>query len=318
MASRQEVLEQEIPDYANLPLLPHGTTMSLWEDKAILYNEPNNVASEVIHPPQYADKAWTSLNWEDNWWFLMITKEEYDKIVDKESGTIKKIPGGLRSDNGWEQLVFLPTTEEAAQWMAYHMSQFHVKCSTNNVLLAMKPSAQNLCFHNATKRTNHFQRGQSVLYLQIHSPFTYKMDEQEQSSLRVMTMAYDPLTKLKSYVWTKGWTWIYGHAMHVPTMARCPETKPHRTILSQALAHLGQEGTTFFSAEVQATITQLRSNMGMDTNMVQRPVDAQRGHPGHAAWVAANNPLNNPGDGTMNAEEDEAMEGKNKRLRTDG
>eukprot|EP00438_Fugacium_kawagutii_P028998 Skav221416 [mRNA] locus=scaffold355:227353:228306:+ [translate_table: standard] len=317
MAVQQEVLEQEIPDYANLPLLPHGTTMSLWENKAVLYNEPEQVATEVVHPPQCAGKAWTSFNWDDNWWFLMVTKEEYDKIVDKETGTINKIPGGLRSDNGWEQLVFLPSTEEAAQWLAYHMSQFHVKCSTDNVLLAMKPSANNLTFHNATKRTNHFQRGQSVLYLQVHAPYSYKMTEEEQSTLRVMTMAYNPLQKLKSYVWTRGWMWIFGHAMHVATMARCPETKPHMTILSQALTHLGQEGTTFFNAEVQATITQLRSSMGMGSTMVQRPIDAQRGHPGHADWVATNNPLGKVESTTPQDDEAMEQEGRNKRLRSE-
>lgn len=47
-------------------------------------------------------------------------------MLDKETGKINNIHGGLRSDNGWKQLVLLPTREKAARWMAYRVSQFRV------------------------------------------------------------------------------------------------------------------------------------------------------------------------------------------------
>ena len=50
-------MEMTIPDYHNHRPLPTNSTISLWEDRAVLYNE-DNVESQVILPPNYKDSPW--------------------------------------------------------------------------------------------------------------------------------------------------------------------------------------------------------------------------------------------------------------------
>ena len=258
--------------------------MSLWENKALVYNVEEPIHMETIAPKELINKVWESLDWDGQWWFILLTKEEYNKITNNGEDKVTYIPGNLRLNNGWEQLVLLPTTEEAIQFAAYHQSQGHIPCTDKNVILSMKPSPNNLVNHNAMRKTTHFQRGHSVQYLQIHSNNKYKMDEQEKLSTRVLELNYNPSRKFDKYCWNNGWLWIYGHAIHI-SMAQCGDNSPHRTILTQALEHLGQEGMLHFTPEQQAMLTMVRVKANMDSVFVNRPLEAQRRHPLHSKWI---------------------------------
>eukprot|EP00438_Fugacium_kawagutii_P021550 Skav212526 [mRNA] locus=scaffold3442:23927:25027:- [translate_table: standard] len=302
---------QYAPNYNGLQVLPQRCTMSLWEEKALIYNVDEPIVMNTIAPAEHKNKEWQSLNWEGQWWFILFTKEELNKITNNGEDMVTYLPGNLRVNNGWEQLALLPTTEEAIQFAAYHQSQGHIPCHNRNVILAMKTSPDNLVNHNAMKKTTHFQTGHSAQYLQVHSGYRYKMDPQEIQTTRILELQYNPCHKFGKYNWNNGWMWIYGHAIHI-TMAQCEEDSPHRTILTQALQHLGQEGMLYFTPEQQATITRVRVAHNMDSVIADRPLDAQRDHPQHSLWIQANNPLTIPVE-----EEDSTTERGAKRLRED-
>lgn len=48
---------------------------------------------------------------------------------------------------------------------AYHVSPGHIRATIENVIVAFEPEAVNLTYRNGQKKTNHFQRGQSVQFL---------------------------------------------------------------------------------------------------------------------------------------------------------
>ena len=60
------------------------------------------------------------------------------------------------------------------------------------------------------KKASTFQRGYSVQVLQIHSPFNYKLVEQETSNIRILHMKCNASTKFQNYKWSNGWIWLYG------------------------------------------------------------------------------------------------------------
>lgn len=140
--------------------------------------------------------------------------------------------------------MLLPSAEEALQF-AYRQSQGHIPCHNKDVVLAMKPSPNNLVNHNAMRKTTRFQRGHSVQYLQVHSGNRYKMDEQEILNTRVTELDYNLSRKFDKYCWGLA---VDLHAVHI-SMAQCGEKSPRRAILTQALEHLGQEGVLHFAPE---------------------------------------------------------------------
>ena len=284
--------EIKVPEYKNLTKLPSGSTISLWENKSVIHNVETMFPSTMLMPKD-DNLTWeTAIDPTKEWWFTAVTKAEWDnKIVNPETMMVDKIPGGLRVDNGWEQLIFQPTTEEAVNVLAYHMSSFHTKVTTDVVVIAIQFDGYNLCFHHGQKKTNCFQRGQSVQFLQVLNPFFYKLTDNEKNNMRAMHVKYDPTERFEIYNWKSQWVWLYGHPLHLPTMvdlALADDNFIHNTILCQALQHLGQFGTSMMEPEVQVKTAQFRTKMGLDTIYVDRPEESQRGHPLHAQWIKDN------------------------------
>ena len=160
---------------------------------------------------------------------------------------------------------------------SYHASQGHIPAVENNVILAFQPDPINLAYHNGQKRTNHFQRGQSVQFLQVLAPCKYLLSDKENVNMRVMQITYNPAQKFETYCWNNGWIWLYGHTIHLQTILQeqlKDEQYVHTTMMTQRLQHLGQYGTT--------------AQMGLDTIYVNREPESQRGHPSHKAWIMEN------------------------------
>jgi len=59
----------------------------------------------------------------------------------------------MRKDNGWEQTVLLPTSEESLCFLAYHNSQQHAQADNETIFLAVKTQQFNLAWH--TQYTDH-------------------------------------------------------------------------------------------------------------------------------------------------------------------
>ena len=278
----------EIPDYNGLKKLPSGSTISLFNNRTKIYNVAEDEIQKTILLPKDNDLTWDNLFDDDKiYWFTMLTKDEYNSILD-ENSMVTKLPGTLREDKGWAQLIFVPTTEEALTMGAYHTSQGHIPAVENNIILAFNPDPMNLAYHNGQKKTNHFQRGQSIQFLQVLAPCNYLLSNYEKDNMRVM---YNPAQKFEAYSWNSGWIWYYGHTVHLQTMLQeqlKDEQFVHTTLMSQCLQHVGQFGTTMLSTECQTMVNGFRAQMGLDTIYVDREPESQRGHPSHKAWIMKN------------------------------
>ena len=220
----------------------------------------------------------------------MLTREEYNGMLD-EHNEVKFLAGGLRSHNGWEQLVFLPTVEEALCFGAYHVSQGHVGSTIETIVLGFSPNEMNLAYNLGQRKVSHFQRAQSIQFLQIHNPFRYKLSDMERDNVRVMSLDFCPADKFQVYTWNNGWMWYFGHPVHARTMLEQQLADPeyiHTTLLTMCLQHLGQYGTTMMEETTQRLINNFRATMGLDTMFVDRDPEAQRGHDNHKAWIMKN------------------------------
>ena len=67
-------------------------------------------------------------------WFTVVTTEEYNGMA--QDGVPQFFDGGVRQQGGWHQLVFLPSVEEEAlRFSAYHMSEKHLACSMETMVV---------------------------------------------------------------------------------------------------------------------------------------------------------------------------------------
>ena len=237
------------PDYHNQSRLPTNSTISLWEDRATIYNE-DRIESQVLQPANYKDSAWSEvLDNGTTYWFAAVTMAEY-AIMLNENNEIDMLPGKLRKPGIWEHFIMVPTTEEAIQWLAYHQSMGHTMTSEETIVLAIAFDGHNMVHHMTQKKLSSFQRGYSVQVLQVHAPHNYRMTEAEKNHLRAIHLNYNAANKFDKYNWENGWIWNYGHTMHVRSMLTISEDSPHHTIFGMALAHLGQFGQSQLPPDV--------------------------------------------------------------------
>ena len=216
-------MEMTIPDYHNQRRLPTNSTISLWENCTILYNE-DRVESKIILPSNYKDSAWSEvLDNGTTYWFAAVTMAEY-AIMLNENNEIDKLPGTLRKPGNWEQFIMVPTTEEAVQWLAYHQSMGHTMTGEETIVLAIAFDAHNTV---SQKKLSSFQRGYSVQVLQVHAPHNYRLTEAEKNNLRALHLNYNAANKFDKHNWSNGWIWNYGHTMHVRTMLTISDDSPH-------------------------------------------------------------------------------------------
>ena len=92
---------------------------------------------------------------------------------------------------------------------------------------------------------------------------------------------YNASAKFKEYKWTHEWAWLYGHAMHVESMARLPSN--HHTILRMALCHL--DGQSQLPQETQMILATYKTEHKIDTYYVGIPQQEQRGHEDHYEFI---------------------------------
>ena len=64
--------EMTIPDYHNQSKLPTGSTISLWDDRATIFNV-DNIESTILRPANYKDTAWVDvLDDITTYWFSAV------------------------------------------------------------------------------------------------------------------------------------------------------------------------------------------------------------------------------------------------------
>ena len=258
-------------------------------------------------------------------WFTVVTTDEYNGMA--QDGVPQCFDGGLRQQGGWHQLVFLPSVEEALCFSAYHMSEKHLACSMEIMVVGFCPQEVNLSYNVGQRKVNHFQRGHSIQFLQILAPHKYVLSNMEKDNLCVMSLDFNPTMKFDTYCWDNDFVWYFGHAVHIKSLLLqwkdfSDDEKNnfvHNTILCMCLDHLGLEGTSFLSMEVQEMIQQFRIYNRLNTNYVDRQLESQRGHKGHKQWILDTqvkegeaNDDDNGNDGDNN--DDDAMGGQKRKV----
>ena len=113
----------EVPEYKSLPCLPWGSTISMWNNRTKVYNVQDNELNKRILLPKNCQQSWTSLFPEDKmFWFTVVTTDEFNAMA--QDGVPQFFNGGLRSQGGWQQLVFCPL------WKRHYVSQL-ITCLRN-------------------------------------------------------------------------------------------------------------------------------------------------------------------------------------------
>ena len=100
-------------------------------------------------------------------------------------------------------------------------------CDDNETMVsAFAPEVRNYAYNLAVKTISHVQRGYSVQILQVHAPQVYRLTTRERSTIRTMCLSYNVTDKFDQYNWQNGFLWIYGHGVHVQTIAVTPGQQP--------------------------------------------------------------------------------------------
>ena len=73
----------------------------------------------------------------DNVTFFSFTMKEIETMVKKTGGTIKNISGDVRAANGWMQTIGLPTIQDSANQLMWHMSKNHTATADNFAVVAI-------------------------------------------------------------------------------------------------------------------------------------------------------------------------------------
>ena len=196
-------VETTVADYHNQRRIPTNSTVSLWEDRAIIYNE-DKIEIKILLPSNYKDSAWSDVL--DNittYWVAAVTMAEYTNMLNGNN-EIDKLPDKLRKPGNWEQFIMVLTTEEAIQWLAYQ-SMGHTMTSEVTIVLAIAFDAHNMVRHMSQKMLTSFQRGYSVQVLQVHAPYDYHFTEAEKNHLWALYLNYNAANKFDKYNWSNGW-----------------------------------------------------------------------------------------------------------------
>ena len=282
------------------------------------------VETKILFPENVNN--WKEAVDNDNYWFVAYTLSEYKKLAG-DNVVPKQLKGDLRKDNGWEQTVLLPTSEEAINWLAYHNSQQHCQQDNEMVLLALKTTCHNLAWHTGQKLVSFFQRAHSIQVMQLHRD-GYKLDDMELKDLRVLQLAYNAARKFLVYSWRNDFMWYYGHPIHVTTMLRQwsvlnndeKNSYVHHALICMALQHLGLEATSHLPLETQDLVQQFRIFNRLEVQFVDRPIVGQRGHMGHRQWIEEQEKIKNDDkdeeDKMEDSNDDDPMEGSKKRKTT--
>ena len=202
------------------------------------------------------------------------------------------------------------------------MSEKHLPCTMETMVIGFDPQAVNLSYNVGQRKVSHFQRGHSIQFLQVMAPYKYKLSDNEKDNLRVMSMDYNPANKFDTYCWNNDFLWYFGHAVHIKSLltqwkAYNDDEKnnyAHNTIMCMCLDHLGLEGTSHLTMEVQEMIQQFRIYNRLNTNYVDRQLESQRGHKDHKQWIIDNQGKDDEvNDEDIDGDNDDAMGGTKKR-----
>ena len=304
-------------NYMNLGCLGTGATISQYQDKMKLANDeeceikvlrgPTMEAGEITDPKEIKEMIYKL---GDNVTFFSFTMKEFETMVKKTGGTIKRLSGDVRSARGWQQTIGLPTLQDSANQLMWHVSKNHSAVCDNFIVVATVFQQYNVFSHVAMRKCNVFQRGYSLSMFQILAGHNYRLTKQELDNTAVLYYkGYNVLQLAQRWTWANGYVWAYSMPINVNNAMDAHDKNnenPVLTALSQGVHNGGNHALREFPKTIRARVVEYYVN----TNSALLPSnilpEENLGHPDHLQHVMTRNNLV---DGEQEEQQDEAQDG---------
>ena len=139
-------------DYKSLVLLGQKSTATTYVDRVALANE-EEATSRILKPEETDRTARQLLLGLDGRTMTVFsfTMEEYVVMLAEQEGTLTYIPGDVRASKRWLQTIGVPTIQDAANQLRWHVSKGHTTPSSSTVMVAIQLDLNNWCSHHTMK-----------------------------------------------------------------------------------------------------------------------------------------------------------------------
>lgn len=277
-------------DYKSLVLLGQKSTATTYVDRAALANEEE--ATIRILKPEETDKTARQLLLGLDGKTMTVfsfTMEEYVAMIAEQEGTLTYIPGDVRAGKRWLQTIGVPTIQDAANQLCWHVSKGHTTPSSSTVMVAIQLDLNNWCSHHTMKHVNSFQRGYSLQMRQVLEGFQNNLTAEELSTMVIVNYDnYNVLQLASRFVWSSGYVWASAMPVNVLTALEVKDDENNSHIMTALIQGLYNGGTTCLKI-MPKHIRDKALEFLLDRNLATTPANMipmhSIGHPDHAAWV---------------------------------
>ena len=241
-------------DYKSLVLLGQKSTATTYVDRAALANEEE--ATIRILKPEETDKTARQLLLGLDGKTMTVfsfTMEEYVAMIAEQEGTLTYIPGDVRAGKRWLQTIGVPTIQDAANQLCWHVSKGHTTPSSSTVMVAIQLDLNNWCSHHTMKHVNSFQRGYSLQMRQVLEGFQNNLTAEELSTMVIVNYDNCNVLQLASrFVWSSGYVWASAMPVNVLTALEVKDDENNSHIMTALIQGLYNGGTTCLKNHAKA------------------------------------------------------------------
>ena len=308
-------------NYMNLRCVGTGATISQYQDKMKLANDEECEIKVLRGPTMEADNEITDpkemvYTLGDNVTFFSFTMKEFETMVKKTGGTIKRLSGDVRSSRGWMQTIGLPTIQDSANQLMWHVSKRHSAVCDNFIIVATVLEQYNVFSHVAQRKCNVFQRGYTLSMFQILAGHNYVLTKQELDNTVVLYYkGYNVLQLAQRWSWANGYVWAYAMPVNVGNAMDAHDKNdenPVLTALTQGVHNGGSHALKEFPKTIRDRVVEYYINTNSPLLSSNLMPEENLGHPDHVQHVMTTNDLRDGEQGEQQGEEqDEDQDGGN-------
>ena len=206
-----------VPNYAALPRLPDGSTRSQYVDKLSLNTPPTGVVTTMLRPTDMATTYREQVEGQQGQHlFFCFTVEEFNTLLGASvcpmDHNYERIPGNIRVEGGFTQILGSTTLQDAHHQLCYHLSQGHATTASPNdfVVLSMVVDSTSMGIHSMHGKATWHQRANITTFYQINAPSNYRPTPEERATIIVARMSGMHWTyPFTTMMWSNGWAWVY-------------------------------------------------------------------------------------------------------------
>ena len=226
-------------------------------------------------------------------WFTVVTTDEYNGMA--QDGVPQCFDGGLRQQGGWHQLVLFAQCGGGLVFLSLPHERETFGLLNGNHGGGILPTRSEFVLQCWTTQSEPLSTwSQYTIPPDLGARTSTSFPTWKRTILRVMSLDFNPNNEVR-YILLGTMTlcgildmqsisraFYYNGRISVTTKRTISSTTQSYAC---AWTHLGLEGTSFLSMEVQEMIQQFRIYNRLNTNYVDRQLESQRGHKGHKQWI---------------------------------